>query len=155
MLDFGILFSFIGIGNLSSSSPESRNVAQRGRSNIKFRAPEETSVVIALLALIGFVGILRPNFLQMNNLLNLGASYAITALLAAGLVYLLALGEIDLSFGWILNFSAVIAGLSMISGIPVWISVGGAVGLVDFYNLDRVSREGSTNDKALSSGISR
>jgi hypothetical protein len=32
---------------------------------------------------------------------------------------------------------------------------GGAVGLVDFYNLDRVSREGSTNDKALSSGISR
>jgi len=116
-------FAFIGIGNLSSSSPESRNVAQRGRSNIKFRAPEETSVVIALLALIGFVGILRPNFLQMNNLLNLGASYAITALLAAGLVYLLALGEIDLSFGWILNFSAVIAGLSMISGIPVWISV--------------------------------
>jgi hypothetical protein len=32
---------------------------------------------------------------------------------------------------------------------------GGAVGLVDFYNLDRVSREGSTNDKALSSEISR
>jgi hypothetical protein len=33
--------------------------------------------------------------------------------------------------------------------------IGGAVGLVDTYNLDRVSREGSTNDKALSSGISR
>jgi hypothetical protein len=32
---------------------------------------------------------------------------------------------------------------------------GGAVGLVDFYNLDRVSGEGSTNDKALSSEISR
>jgi hypothetical protein len=32
---------------------------------------------------------------------------------------------------------------------------GGAVGLVDFYNLDRVSREGSTNDKALSTGVSR
>jgi len=29
---------------------------------------------------------------------------------------------------------------------------GTAVGLVDFYNLDRVSREGSTNDKALSPG---
>jgi len=32
---------------------------------------------------------------------------------------------------------------------------GGAVGLVDTYNLDRVSGQGSTNDKALSSGISR
>jgi hypothetical protein len=29
---------------------------------------------------------------------------------------------------------------------------GTAVCLVDFYNLDRVSREGSTNNKALSSG---
>jgi len=34
-------------------------------------------------------------------------------------------------------------------------SDGGAVGLVDTYNLDRVSREGSTNDKALSAGVSR
>ncbi len=98
-------------------------MAKIGRVNRRFRAPEETSVVIALLVLIGAVGIMRHNFLQINNLLNLGASYAITALLAAGLVYLLALGEIDLSFGWILNFSAVIAGLLMISGIPVWISV--------------------------------
>ena len=32
---------------------------------------------------------------------------------------------------------------------------GGAVDLVDTYNLDRVSGQGSTNDKALSSGISR
>jgi hypothetical protein len=34
-------------------------------------------------------------------------------------------------------------------------TIGGAVGLVDTYNLDRVSREVSINDKALSSGISR
>jgi len=32
---------------------------------------------------------------------------------------------------------------------------GGAVGLGDTYNLDRVSRKGSTNDKALSAGVSR
>ncbi len=35
------------------------------------------------------------------------------------------------------------------------VNFGGAVGLVDTYNLDRVSREGSTNDKALSAGVSR
>jgi hypothetical protein len=32
----------------------------------------------------------------------------------------------------------------------IFLSDGGAVGLVDSYNLDKVSREGSTNDKALS-----
>lgn len=112
---------------------------QTSRSSRRFRTPEETSVVIALLVLIGSIGLFRNNFLQINNLLNIGASYAITALLAAGLVYLLALGEIDLSFGWILNFSAVIAGLSMISGIPVWISVvmgilsGAAMGFVNGF----------------------
>jgi hypothetical protein len=35
------------------------------------------------------------------------------------------------------------------------INFGAAVDLVDFYNLDRVSREGSTYDKALPSGVSR
>jgi hypothetical protein len=40
-------------------------------------------------------------------------------------------------------------------GSLVHASEGGAVGLVDIYNLDRVSRERSTNDKALSTGVSR
>jgi hypothetical protein len=35
------------------------------------------------------------------------------------------------------------------------LSDGGAVGLVDTNNLNKVSREGSTNDKALSTGVSR
>jgi hypothetical protein len=38
------------------------------------------------------------------------------------------------------------------NALPV---AGAAVDLVDFYNLDRVSREGSTYDKALPSGVSR
>jgi ribose transport system permease protein len=93
------------------------------RDSPRFKLPEETSVVVALLVLVGIVGALRPTFLRPNNLLNLAASYSITALLAGCLVYLLSMGEIDLSFGWILNLSSVIAGLTMIAGIPVWISV--------------------------------
>lgn len=89
----------------------------------RFKLPEETSVVIALVVLIGIVGALRPTFLKPVNLLNLGASYAIAALLAGCIVFLLSMGEIDLSFGWILNLSAVLAGLSMIAGVPIWISV--------------------------------
>lgn len=89
----------------------------------RFKFPEETSVIFALLLLVAIVGTLRPTFLKPQNLLNLAASYSISALLAGCIVYLLSMGEIDLSFGWILNLSAVIAGISMIAGVPVWIAI--------------------------------
>ncbi len=103
----------------------------------RFRFPEETSVIFALLLLVAIVGFLRPTFLKPENLLNLAASYSISALLAGCIVYLLSMGEIDLSFGWILNLSAVIAGVSMIAGVPVWIAIiigiiaGGAMGAIN------------------------
>jgi ribose transport system permease protein len=103
----------------------------------RFRFPEETSVIFALLLLVAIVGSLRPTFLKPENLLNLAASYSISALLAGCIVYLLSMGEIDLSFGWILNLSAVIAGVSMIAGVPVWIAIiigiiaGGAMGAIN------------------------
>ena len=103
----------------------------------RFKLPEEASVIIALLLLIAIVGTLRPIFLKPENLLNLAASYSISALLAGCIVYLLSMGEIDLSFGWILNLSAVIAGVSMIAGVPVWIAIiigiiaGGVMGAIN------------------------
>ena len=103
----------------------------------RFKFPEEASVIFALLVLVGIVGALRPTFLKPENLLNLAASYSISALLAGCIVYLLAMGEIDLSFGWILNLSAVVAGLSMIAGVPVWLGIilgicaGGFMGAIN------------------------
>ena len=103
----------------------------------RFKFPEETSVIFALILLVGIVGSMRPTFLKPENLLNLAASYSISALLAGCIVYLLSMGEIDLSFGWILNLSAVVAGLAMIAGIPVWISIvlgilaGGIMGAIN------------------------
>ena len=104
---------------------EFRQVSQEKakKSARRLKLPEETSVFIALIVLIGIVGALRPTFLKPNNLLNLAASYAIAALLAGCIVFLLSMGEIDLSFGWILNLSAVLAGISMIAGAPVWLGV--------------------------------
>ena len=100
-----------------------RVIPSGAKSRKRFKLPEETSVLIALVVLIGIVGALRPTFLKPVNLLNLAASYSIAALIAGCIVFLLSMGEIDLSFGWILNLSAVLAGLSMIAGIPVWVSI--------------------------------
>ena len=43
-------------------------------------------------------------------------------MLAIGMVYLLAIREIDLSVGWIFNFSAVFSGLLMVAGVDPWIA---------------------------------
>ena len=48
-------------------------MAQKAKSRrVKF--PEEASVIVALLVLVGIVGALRPTFLKPENLLNLAAS---------------------------------------------------------------------------------
>jgi ribose transport system permease protein len=85
--------------------------------------PDELGVIVAFVVLVGLVGALNSTFLGPANLLNLAAANAIPALLACAVVFMLAMREIDLSFGWILNLSAVIAGNAMIAGFPVPLAI--------------------------------
>lgn len=96
----------------------------RGRRR---RWPDELGVAGALLALIIVVSVIQPRFLDINNLLNLVANNTIVAILAMGIVFLLATGEIDLSFGYILNLVAVSAGLLMIAGAPIALAIAAAL----------------------------
>jgi ribose transport system permease protein len=91
------------------------------------RLPDEIGVGSALLVLIVVVGLIQPRFLGIDNLLNLVANNTIIAILAMGIVFLLATGEIDLSFGYIPNLTAVVCGLMMIAGIPIFIAIAGAL----------------------------
>jgi ribose transport system permease protein len=45
-------------------------------------------------------------------------------MIALASVFLLALGEIDLSVGWTFNFSAVVAALVMTHGVDPWLAAG-------------------------------
>jgi ribose transport system permease protein len=48
-------------------------------------------------------------------------------LLALGMVFLLAIREIDLSVGWMFNFSAVIAAMLMVAGFNPWLAAGAGI----------------------------
>lgn len=89
----------------------------------KRRIPDEIGVGAALVVLIVVVGLIQPRFFSVDNMLNLIANNTIVAILAMGIVFLLATGEIDLSFGYILNLSAVAAGLLIIAGLPIAIAI--------------------------------
>jgi ribose transport system permease protein len=86
------------------------------------RLPEELGVIVALGLLIGVIGALKPAFVDPDNLLNLAASNAFVGVLSLGMVFLLAMREIDLSIGWMFNFSAVVCALAIRNGVDPFLA---------------------------------
>src|SRR5260221_14620087 len=91
-------------------------------ARIRFRLPEEIGVIVALLVLVAFVGVFKPLFINPKNLISLFGDTAFYGMITLGMVFLLAIREIDLSVGWMFNFSAVIAATLMVSGVDPWIA---------------------------------
>ena len=105
--------------------------------SLRSRMPEEAGVIVALVALVVLIGIANPNFLLPRSLGQLLSSAAFTGMLAVGMVFVIVIRDIDLSVGWIFNFSAVVAGTIMVAGINPFLAAalgilfGAALGLVN------------------------
>jgi len=111
--------------------------ATRSARSLRSRLPEETGVIVALAALIFLIGAANPLFLQPKSLLQLLSNSAFIGMLAVGMVFVVVIRDIDLSVGWMFNFSAVIAGKAMVLGVEpflaalIGIAFGGVLGLVN------------------------
>jgi len=80
--------------------------------------------VLGLLVLCVFFGIMRPAFFSAGNFANLFTQGAAVAVIAMGLIFVLLLGEIDLSAGYTSGVcAAVLAQLVSIHGYPWYIAV--------------------------------
>src|SRR5208282_896521 len=93
-----------------------------------YRLPEEIGVIVALLVMIAVIGIARPRFLNPINLLTILGNTTFQGMLSLGMVFLLAIREIDLSVGWMFNFSAVVAALMMVGGVNPWLAALAGIG---------------------------
>ena len=109
-----------------SPEPEAAEVPARRRRS--FRLPEEIGVIVALLVMIVVIGVARPRFLNPINLLTILGNTTFEGMLSLGMVFLLAIREIDLSVGWMFNFSAVVAALMMVAGFNPWLAALAGVG---------------------------
>lgn len=89
--------------------------------------PDETGVIVALLALVVIVGILRPTFFAPVTLVQQLSGAAFIGMLALAMVFVVVIRDIDLSVGWMFNFSAVIAAKAMVAGIDPWLGAGIAI----------------------------
>nr|WP_082598180.1 MULTISPECIES: ABC transporter permease [unclassified Kitasatospora] len=81
-------------------------------------------VVLGLVLIAAIFQGLTGDFLNADNLTNITLWIAGPGLIAVGIVFVLLLGEIDLSLGSIAGVSAAIAGvLSARSGVNEWLSI--------------------------------
>jgi ribose transport system permease protein len=102
-----------------------------------FRLPEEIGVIAALVLMMVVIGVARPRFLNPINLLTILGNTTFQGMLSLGMVFLLAIREIDLSVGWMFNFSAVVTALLITFGLNPWLAallgvgMGAVLGLVN------------------------
>ncbi|WBB79229.1 ABC transporter permease [Micromonospora sp. WMMD882] len=84
--------------------------------------------VLGLVVLCTIFSIMRPTFLSAVNFANLFAQGAAVTLIAMGLVFVLLLGEIDLSAGFASGVcAAVLANIVTVAGLPWYVAVLAAV----------------------------
>jgi len=119
------------------NSPQSAAAPATARARRRIRLPDEIGVVAALVILMLFIGVAKPRFLNPINLFTILGNTTFQGMLSLGMVFLLAVGEIDLSVGWMFNFSAVISALLMAAGFNPWaatligVGFGALLGLVN------------------------
>jgi ribose transport system permease protein len=84
-------------------------------------------VILALVVLVAAIGLRDPRFLQPDALLDLLRQASFVAIIAMGLVFLLAMREIDLSVGSSYALAILAAASLMVAGVPPWVAAGAGV----------------------------
>ncbi|HEY7196978.1 MAG TPA: ABC transporter permease [Gaiellaceae bacterium] len=88
---------------------------------------ESASVLLATIVLVVVIGLFHPGFFDRDNLLSILQQSVYVGILAAGMSFLLAMREIDLSVGSNFGVSLIIAALLMKHGWTPWLAGGMAV----------------------------
>jgi len=85
---------------------------------------------VGLVLLFILLAIFAPNFLKVNNLINIVDQITVLGILALGATAIIITGGIDLSVGSVLGLSAMVLGwVSHDGGQPMWIAMIAAVGV--------------------------
>jgi ribose transport system permease protein len=89
----------------------------------QFLGGNKLGILLVLLLLIAAVGLYQPNFLSVQSLANFGARASWFGILALGIVFLLSMGEIDLSTGSIYAFTINAAAILIVNwSVDPWIA---------------------------------
>ncbi len=121
---------------MSAAAPETVDAPASAKARLPGAGGTSGLLLVLVLLLIGLsLGV--PSFLTLRNIDGLLLSVTLIGTLAASMMLVMALGEIDLSIGSTVAFAGVVASLvlgathSLSAGIGAGVLAGGAVGLVN------------------------
>jgi ribose/xylose/arabinose/galactoside ABC-type transport system permease subunit len=89
---------------------------------------DEAGVLVVLVLLVAVVGIDNSDFLRTGNLLETARQSTYVGILALGMVFALAMREVDLSVGGTYALTIVIAAILMREGWNPWLAAVAALG---------------------------
>jgi ribose transport system permease protein len=95
--------------------------------------------LIALALLVIYFTTQSPYFLTLGNALQILNQSALSAIVAGGLTLVLASGQFDLSIGYMVSLSGIIATTLMLKGVPIPLAIliaivaGAAVGVINGF----------------------
>lgn len=95
----------------------------------RVRLLEEVGVIAVLLVLVAVVGGFRNDFLDSGNLLEIARQSSYIGILAIGMVFALAMREVDLSVGGTYALTIVAGALLIRDGLSPWLAAILAIGL--------------------------
>jgi D-xylose transport system permease protein len=111
------------MSQIKSKRAPSRGLAERLGNELRF-----VPVAMGLIALILFFATQSDVFLTSRNLNNLLVQSSVTGIIAIGLVFVLLVGEIDLSVAATSGLASVLmASLVVDGGLPIWVAIGAGV----------------------------
>lgn len=83
---------------------------------------ESNSVLVALIVLIVIIGAIHPDFFSRSAMLDILQQSSYIGIMAAGMAFLIAMREIDLSVGSMFGLSIVLSALLMRAGVNPWLA---------------------------------
>lgn len=95
--------------------------------NLSADTKQILSTLSGLVLLAGFFSFATTTFFTVDNLLTVALQTAIIAIIAIGMTYVIITTGIDLSLGSNMALAAIVSGLMMTNGMPVWLSILGGL----------------------------
>jgi len=103
--------------------------------------------ILILLFLVAIVSIISPNFLDLNNIMNILQQVSVNGLIALGMTFVILTAGIDLSVGSILALSGMALGMMILSGVNEVLAIiivlvlGAVLGFVNGTFISKVKLE--------------
>lgn len=95
--------------------------------NLSADTKQILSTLSGLVLLAAFFSFATTTFFTVDNLLTVALQTAIIAIIAIGMTYVIITTGIDLSLGSNMALAAIVSGIMMTNGMPVWLSILGGL----------------------------